>query len=322
VSLGLGEMVAMDHHHTIVELATHQHAVVAMRQLRALGVPRWVIDQRIRRGQLVRLSPRVLRVAGSAPTPHQRAMAAVLDAGDTAALARASACALWGLPGYELEPVHVVRRYGRHGLEAALGVAHTTRDLREHHVVELFGIPVCTPARALVDLAGELPFPRLERLCDQAWARRLLSGAALHEIVAELGGRGRAGTVALRELLVERPIDHRPPESNLEARFDEIVSQVLGKHLERQVDLGDGDDWLGRVDFLDRSLKIVYEVQSDLYHSSVSDRARDRQRRRRLEAAGWIVVQIPEFDVWYRPDRVIAAVREAEGLARQRRVAA
>lgn len=312
----------MNHDHTINDLATRQHAVVATRQLRDLGVPRWVVDLRVQRGQLVRISPRVLRVGGSAPTPHQRAMAAVLDAGESAAIARTSACALWGLPGYELEPVHVVRPYGKHGLDPSLGVAHTTRDLREHHVVVLYGIPVCTPARALVDLAGELSLPRLERLCDQAWARRLLSGAALHEIVSELGGRGRPGMAALKELLVERPVDYQPPESNLEARFNEIVSQAVGKELERQVELGDGDDWLGRVDFLDRPLKIVYEVQSDLYHSSVSDRVRDAERRRRLEAAGWIVVQIPEFDVWHRPDRVVAVVLAAERQARLRRSAA
>ncbi len=107
----------------------------------------------------------------------------------------------------------------------------------------------------------------------------------------------------LRQLVDDRPLDYRPPESNLEARVAEVLTSAFEPPLERQVDLGDDDDWLGRVDYLDRELRIVFEIQSDLFHSSVSDRARDRARRERLEAAGWLVVEIPEFDVWHRPDR-------------------
>jgi very-short-patch-repair endonuclease len=311
----------MDADRIIYELSAKQHGLVSFAQLRSADVPTWVVGQRVAAGRMVALSERVFYVAGSAPTAHRRVMAAVLDGGDGAALARGTAFALWGVPGFLLDPAHVVRSRARRGVAAELGVAHVSRTLGAHHVVELYGIPVCTPARALVDLAAEVSYQRLERVCDQAWSRRLLTGVGLHEIVAELGGRGRTGMAKLRQLVDERPLDYRPPESNLEARVAEVLKSTFEPPLERQVDLGDDDDWLGRVDYVDRELCIVFEIQSDLFHTSVSDRARDRARRERLEAAGWLVVEIPEFDVWHRPDRLVTAVRTARSTARRVRAA-
>ncbi len=305
----------------IYDLAARQHGLAALVQLHDAGVPPVVVRRRIERGALVALSPRVVRVAGSPLTPHQRVMSAVLDAGPGSAVARRTAFAIWGVPGFELSPPHLVREYEGRNVDAALGIAHASRTLAAHHVVELYGIPVCTPARALVDLAAEVSYQRLERVCDQAWSRRLLTGVGLHEIVEELGGRGRTGMAKLRQLVDERPLDYRPPESNLEARVAEVLKSAFEPPLERQVDLGDDDDWLGRVDYLDRELCIVFEIQSDLFHTSVSDRARDRARRERLEAAGWLVVEIPEFDVWHRPDRLVNAVRSARSTARCARAA-
>jgi very-short-patch-repair endonuclease len=308
----------MDADQTIYQISSSQHGLASFSQLRAAGVPTWVVSQRMANGRLVALSERVLCVAGSAATPHRRVMAAVLDGGTGSGLARTSAFALWGLPGFRLEPAHVVRPRARRGVDAQLGVAHVSRTLTADHLVELYGVPVCTPARALVDLAGEVPYGRLETICDRAWSRRLLTGIGLHEIVRELGGRGRKGMANLRRLVEERPLDYRPPESNLEARVAEVLKSAFEPPLERQVDVGDDDDWLGRVDYLDRELCIVFEVQSDLFHTSVSDRARDMARRARLEAAGWLVVEIPEFDVWHRPDRLVATVRASRRAARRR----
>jgi hypothetical protein len=311
----------MDADRIIYELSAKQHGLVSFAQLRSGAVPTWVVGQRVAAGRRVGLSERVLYVAGSAPTAHRRVMAAVLDGGDGAALARGTAFALWGVPGFLLDPAHVVRARARRGVAAELGVAHVSRTLASHHVVELYGIPVCTPARALVDLAAEVSHQRLERVCDQAWSRRLLTGVGLHEIVEELGGRGRTGMAKLRQLVDERPLDYRPPESNLEARVAEVLKSAFEPPLERQVDLGDDDDWLGRGGGGGPQRGVELEEHRDLFHTSVSDRARDRARRERLEAAGWLVVEIPEFDVWHRPDRLVTTVRSARATARRARAA-
>jgi very-short-patch-repair endonuclease len=190
---------------------------------------------------------------------------------------------------------------------SALGVVHTTRTFDERHVTTVDGLRVTVPMRCIVDLAGDLHPFRVERLIDNVVARGLGSYASLHRIIDELSGRGRAGSTLLRELAVARTPGGRGPESNLESRVNQLLLQAGHRPLEGQVDLGD-DDWIGRVDLVDRELRIVVEVQSEQYHSSVLDRRRDGERRARLEAVGWHVIEVWDRDVWYRPRDVVEAV--------------
>ena len=48
----------------------------------------------------------------------------------------------------------------------------------------------------------------------------------------------------------------RPTESGLEFRFHELAQRACIHGFERQVDLGDGDDWIGRADFGHRGLRL------------------------------------------------------------------
>ena len=65
----------------------------------------------------------------------------------------------------------------------------------------------------------------------------------------------------------------------------------------------------GRVDFFDRASRVIVEVQSDLHHTSVSDRASDTERRNALIDAGWQFVEVTEYEVWHQPDVVCRRLR-------------
>jgi very-short-patch-repair endonuclease len=240
-----------------------------------------------------------------------RAQAALLDVGGDAALARWAAAALWQLPGFELCPIHVVRSRNPGVRTTGLASVHTSTTFDERHVTEVDGLRVTTPVRTIFDLAGVVHPKRTELLLDRAWARGLVSWRTLHRTLDQLGCRGRPGIALLRELADARPIDFRPPESNLEARVNELLIADGQRPLERQVDLGDDGDWIGRTDLLDREHRLVVEIQSDLYHLSLTDRRRDSVRRDRLESVGWRVLEIREFTVWHRRDELLATVREA-----------
>jgi very-short-patch-repair endonuclease len=58
---------------------------------------------------------------------------------------------------------------------------------------------------------------------------------------------------------------------------------------------------------------VVVEVQSAIFHSSLTDQRRDRERFERLRRAGWSVVEISDDEVWNFPDRVVEKVRRARG---------
>jgi very-short-patch-repair endonuclease len=107
----------------------------------------------------------------------------------------------------------------------------------------------------------------------------------------------------MRRLLADRAGAYVPPESNLEARFHE-VAKAAGLTLVRQREVG-GDEWIGRVDFLEPQKRLIVEVDSDLHHSSPLDEAADARRDDALAGAGYTVLRIKEHDLWHRPGEVV-----------------
>lgn len=115
----------------------------------------------------------------------------------------------------------------------------------------------------------------------------------------------------MRTLLAERPIGSAIPPTGLERRFEELCRRAGITGLERQVDIG-GRTWLGRTDYVIADVKLPIEVDSELHHTSPSDRRRDEARDAAMRAAGWApVLRITEEDIWYRPWSVPEQVRAA-----------
>ena len=246
-------------------LAERQHGVVTRRQARALGASRDQLRRRVESGTWESVSLSVLRLVGSQRTFRQRCMAATLDAGAGAAVSHESAAALWRLPGFRSGPLHVSRTAAR----STMATVHRT-NVPEAHVRLFERIPVTSPARTVFDLAGVLHPGRTERALDNALAHGLTSIEALNRVTGDLAGPGRPGSALMRRLLAERAGAYIPPESNLEARFQTVAKRAGLDSFVRQRDVG-GDDWIGRVDFLDPETGVVVEVDSDLHHSSLLD---------------------------------------------------
>ena len=89
-------------------------------------------------------------------------------------------------------------------------------------------------------------------------------------------GRGKEGTAALRGVMAERPQDYRPPDSNQEARFQDLVRRV-GIRMRRQIDVG-GDEWLGRMDFIHERLPLIVQIDSELHHTALIDAEADERQ--------------------------------------------
>jgi very-short-patch-repair endonuclease len=257
-------------------------------------------------------------MAGSPRTELQNAMAGVLAAGPGAVLSHSSAAALWDLPGFRLLPVHVTvaRTAGR--TEARSERRHTTTLLPPHHVTVLQQLPVVTPTRLLFQLAGTCSEKKVASLTDKAWGRRLVSGRSMHDMCDELSAHGRDGMTVMRAVLAGRPVGYTPPDSNLEARFQQLVADHDLPKMRRQVQLG-GREWLGRVDFLAVDVPLVVFVDGERWHSSVLDRAADSRQQAELEAAGFTVVRVLEYEVWHDVPSLVEKVRAAWRQARAAR---
>ena len=309
----------MDNDLCLRSLAASQFGVVSRAQARSLGIDRSALAHRLRRGEWVELSPRVIRAVAAPDHPMLDVVAGVLDVGGDPTVCRSSTAAVWGLPGFRVTPVHVLREHGLHPRPDRLAVVHTSRALPPGHLALVDGVRVTTPLRTIFDLAGTLHPGRTERLLDNAAGRGRCTYRGLHRMLDSFGGRGRAGMQLLRELAADRPPGVRPPESGLEARVNQILLRDGQRPLERQVDLGE-DSWTGRVDLADRADNFVLEVQSETYHGSVLDCRRDAERRRELEAAGWVVEEALAFDIWHRPQVVADLVRDGRRRGRVARL--
>jgi very-short-patch-repair endonuclease len=310
-------MVGMEPTDHLDALAQRQHGLLHRRQIRAAGRSRSAIDHAVRIGRWQRMPGGVLRIAGSVPDDRQTAMACILAAGEGTVLSHSAGAALWGLPGFRLAPAHATRLRTSGRRTTARDGLHDTTCLPPHHVTEIDGIPVLTPSRLLFQLASTIRYERIARLTDKAWARRLVSGRSLHEMCDELSEHGRDGMAVMRQVLEARPIGYVPPESNLEARMEEIMRDHDLPRMRRQVDLG-GREWLGRVDFLAVDGPLIVFVDGEHWHSSVLDRAADARQQAELELAGFVVVRISEYEVWHDVPAAVARIRAAWRHARHR----
>src|SRR5436190_1844356 len=80
----------------------------------------------------------------------------------------------------------------------------------------------CARDRA-VSADGDRVVGRLARAVDAALAARVVTAPAIQTVVDDLAERGRKGSPALRRLLAERGKGYRPPTTDLESAFLELV---------------------------------------------------------------------------------------------------
>jgi Protein of unknown function (DUF559) len=151
---------------------------------------------------------------------------------------------------------------------------------------------------------------RAERALDTVLARRCVTRPALWRVLDDLAVQGRTGVVLLRTLLTERGPRYVPPESELETRFLELAAAHHLPPPTRQADLGDGDSWIGRVDFVWRDARLVVEVDGAAFHDGLVDRRHDEERDQRLEADGWTVRRFRWHDIVSNPAPVADEIRQ------------
>lgn len=289
----------------VAALATRQYGVASTRQIRELGGNDQFIRRRVADGRWVRLTSRVIGIVGAPASPKQNLMVSVLHAGPEALASHESAGWLWQIPGFAA--TGAVLRGRSHGATAAEG--HRPTLVLPSHRTVVRGIPATTLPRTIFDLAAMLSLGRLARVIDTVVSRSPAMLPALHHLLPELSCKGRTGIGNMRTLLDERPIGSGIPPTGLEKQFEKICHNAGIRGLERQIDLG-GHSWLGRVDYVRRDLKLIIEVDSEIHHTSLTDKANDAARDAAFLAAGWAaILRIGEEDIWYRPWFVVAELR-------------
>jgi very-short-patch-repair endonuclease len=264
----------------IVALGELQSGVLSRGQLRDLGLTDRQIDKRIELGWLIPILHGVYAVGHRPRLLRGWHHAALLAAGTRSGLSNRSAGAHWLMTKAPGRP-HVIAPRSADGIRGI--VVHRPRTLADGDIVEDQGLRVASPARVLLDLAGEGASRRaLERALDQAEIH------ALHLPVADLLPRctRRRGAPLLRAVLEWHQAGSTITESEAEEAFLAIVRRAGLPDPTPQC-LVEGR----RRDFVWRERRIVVEIDGWRYHSTAAAAERDRVRDNELGLAGWLALR-------------------------------
>ncbi len=275
-----------------------QHGVFTLAQFWAHGGTKEALQHRLDTGTWRTVSYRgMYRIGGCPGSWEQELHALVLATGPVAAASHRSAAALLRIPGFArrggIEVVTARRQRDR----TPGARVHSSRVLPPDHLTVVEGIVTTRVARTLLDLAGVIPAPGTERALDNCLARKLVTLDAVRVATDLLARRGRPGITVMRHLLEERTEGYIAPESGLEARVLEVLRCGGLPEPVRQLDVGDANDWIGRVDLAYPDRRVIIEIDSDLHHGTYVDRRADHVRDRRLLAAGWRVERVTEGEL-------------------------
>lgn len=282
------------------------HGVVVRPDLLAAGISRRQIDGWLASGRLVAMSWGTYRVAGAPATFEGRVHAAVrLHDGQTW-VSHHTAARLWGIPVAGRRPDIELTRPVELSAGRSGALVHRSTHLPSHHLTSKGGIPVTTPARTLFDLARTTPDRAYDRAVEGALRHELCTVGALHQVVAELGGRGRPGTRRARAALEARDEGYVPTASELEAVGRAVLHGIPG--LDWHVVKADRQGFIGEVDIVMESARTIFELDGRRFHDLRSVAVHDVARDRRLLDLGYVVRRLTWFDLTRRPEVIRAEV--------------
>lgn len=267
----------------ITRIAAEQSGMVAGWQLTARGVARAAIRHRRQRGRLIQVQRDVYSVGPGEDTRRGRWLAAVLACGPGAVLGYESAAELWLLldPANRTPSVIVPKPRRR-----PVGVrVHKTRRLGADAVTRRWRIPVTTPSRTLLDLAGVVSERSLREAAERADRIEILAVDELIELCE--AWRGREGVASLRRTLASYTADDVRTISPLETDFLRLL-----RHHSFPVPAVNVDVCGHLVDFAWMKQRIVVETDDWRTHRTKPKFDSDRRRFGRRQANGWRVLPV------------------------------
>jgi very-short-patch-repair endonuclease len=275
----------------IARVAARQHGVFTRPDALKAGASPRVIQHRLEMRRWRVIHRGVYGLVGAPITLQQRAMAACLAAGPRAVASHRTAGALLGLcAAGDLTEASVPRgtRRARPGLRI-----HEVADLCPGDLGRVEGIPVTSPTRTLLDLAGTVGPAELEHVVERALTRRLTTLDRLYRRVQRVAEGGRPGIRALRDLI--GPLQPGAvPESATEWEFLHLFQEAGLISLTPQVTVKVGTRTY-RLDFADEARLVGVEIDG-AHHGLASRSFRDRDREEALRANGWQILRFRADD--------------------------
>lgn len=278
----------------LARIAGRQHGVITREEARGAGITDAEFDRRVRNGYLIRVHRGVYRLGHQAPSRLATYMAATKACGDGSGLSGLAGSHLLQLVRDPPAVIEVTAPTDRNVPGLLVRRARNTR-LR---LTKVRGIPVVTPAWALIDIAGRLDDEALGWACHEATKRyrHQVRPELVGALIAERGSV-KGGRRLMRILAGDDPL----LLSRLEKEFVRLLrldGLLLPETNQRQTE--------GYVDCRWPGLGLVVELDSFRFHNSRRAWERDRERDRAARRRGEELIRYTWGDVFEEPDVVRA----------------
>jgi very-short-patch-repair endonuclease len=302
------ERTQSDNERELRQLATEQLGVFSRAQALEAGLTTGAITRRVRRGSWERILPHVYGIAGVPSSYRRSAMAAALWAGDGAVVSHGTAGVLWGIDGVRGPRTELWVPSPRNP-HAEPVVVHRGERVDRADRTALGTIPMTTPIRTLIDIAGRLENDRLLAAMESVFRQNLGTPERLAARLGALRDSGRPGAGRLASLLEQRG-DGRPLESTLEGKVWLLLMRSGLPRPARQ-------HWVTtaggryRLDFAWPGRKLALECDGWEHHGNRVAFGKDRERLSEMVAMGWRVLLITWEVGTRQPRRVVRWVEMA-----------
>jgi very-short-patch-repair endonuclease len=260
-------------------------------QLRDAGFSEAAVGRLVSASRIFPVFPTVFAVGHRGIGRSGRLLAAALSCGEGTAVSHGTAAwllGLWGARPGEIELIAPV--------EAGRKIAGVRRRFvplpSPDEICSRDGVPVTTPPRTLVDIAGFSGTRLLEDAIEQAAVLRVLDVSEIDRILA-VSPRRRRGSKKLLTLLN----DWRRYKPGITVR-SRMEAKLLPLLTQRGLPIPECNSKLRlrgetfEIDFLWREQRLAVEADGGRFHGNPAAGARDSHRNRALTEAGY---SIPRF---------------------------
>jgi very-short-patch-repair endonuclease len=286
-------------------VAGQQLELIKSAQLRAAGISKDQIATRRRRGTLHRVHHGVYLFGSPIMLPSAQELAAVLACGEASLVSHRSAAALWGLasaPKGIVDVTVVGSRRRQAGLRLHRAGALDPADRGAKN-----GIPVTSPARALLELASQAAPYEVERAIGQAYALELVTEAELQAAVARAPRVAGAGALKAE---LQREGGPQWTQSEGERRMLRLIRAAKLPHPKTQ-------EWIAGwpADFVWLDERLIVEVDGFKFHGHRQAFERDRRRDQAHITEGYRVIRVTWRQLCEEPIGVAVMIARALALA-------
>jgi very-short-patch-repair endonuclease len=299
----------------LIAILDRQLDVITRGQAQEAGLTDSALRHRLRPGGPWRvLLPSVYIAATGLPSIAQQQMAAQLYGGPQSVITGPAAALSHGIQAPRSEFVDVLVPLTRQRQDSGFARLHRTSRMPDR-VYDFGPIRFSLAPRAVADTVRGLTSLRDVRavVADAVQRRR----CDIRELVAELSAGPSAGSALFREALGDVVDGIR---STAEGDLKDLLAKSRLPTPLFNASVYDGETFVARPDAWWPQYGVAVEVDSHQWHLSPHDHDRTLERQRRMAKLGILVLPFTPRQIRTEQAEVLAAIRDALGSARDRRV--